>query len=324
MKTIFFFTALMSSHFFVSSPTGTITPGKAGCELGITINKTYSKSAALDSILKHYTTNALPGAAVAIYSEAEGWWADAQGYSSIERKTPMENCHLQYIQSVSKSYMAVEILQLKEQGKINFENAITKYLPERYSRYINEAEKVTVRMLLNHTSGIPEYNENPAFLSQVMLHPLEFFTAEDCLKSIANEPLKFTPGSKYVYTNTNYLLLSLIADSITGNHAAYIKEHIFKPLSLNNSYYGNDHNYIDETNLPDTYWDVFNNGKPVNISKFQEATVVSSKGDDGIVCTPTDAVKYLKGLMEGKLLKPESMKEMFDFVTDEKGRKRYG
>ena len=120
------------------------------------------------------------------------------------------------------------------------------------------------------------------------------------------------------------MLLSLIGNSITGDHAAYIKKNIFKPLHLNNTYYGNDFNYLKGLNLPQSYWDVFNNGIPINITHFQQMTVVCSKGDDGIVCTTTDAIKFLKGLMEGKLLNQESMKEMFDFVKDEKGNNRYG
>ena len=201
---------------------------------------------------------------------------------------------------------------------------MTTYLPVRYSRYIKDAGKITVRMLLNQTSGVPEYNTNPGFISQVIQHPLDYFSAEDCLKSIAAEDLQFTPGSKYTYTNTNYLLLSLIGDAITGDHAAFIKKNIFKPLGLNNTYYGNNHGYLNGLNLPESYWDVLNVGRPANITQFQQATVVSSKGDDGIVCTPVDAVKFLKGLMEGKLLKPESMKEMLAFVKDEKGNNRYG
>jgi len=82
--------------------------------------------------------------------------------------------------------------------------------------------------------------------------------------------------------------------------------------------------YLKDLNLPESYWDVFNNGRPVNITQFQQETVVSSKGDDGIVCTPADAVKFFKGLMEGKLLNSESMKEMFEFVKDEKGNNKYG
>lgn len=293
------------------------------CKPAVTINSAFSKAKAVDSILKYFTTNMLPGASVAVYSEAEGWWAGAQGFADLERKLPMTNCHLQYLQSVSKSYMAVEILQLKEQGKIELDAPMTRYLPSKYSKYIKNASAVTIRMLLNQTSGVPEYNEAPAFVSNVMLHPLQNFTSEDCLRGINGMDFQFMPGSKYKYTNTNYLLLSLIGDAITGDHAAYIKKNIFKPLGLNNSYYGKDLNYLKGLSLPQSYWDVFNNGIAINTTPFQQMTVACSKGDDGIVSTTTDAVKYLKGLMEGKLLKEASMKDLMEFVKDEKGNKRY-
>ena len=149
-------------------------------------------------------------------------------------------------------------------------------------------------MLLNHTSGIPEYNEDPGFISQVIEHPLRNFSATDCLKAIASTDPLFAPGSKYRYTNTNYLLLALIGDAITGDHAAYIKQNIFKPLGLNNTYYENNHTYLKGLNLPQSYWDVFNNGVPVNITNFQQMTVVCSKGDDGIVCYHYRCYKILK------------------------------
>ncbi|HUR11070.1 MAG TPA: serine hydrolase domain-containing protein [Flavitalea sp.] len=293
-------------------------------ETGITINVNYSKAAILDSLMKQYTPSIMPGITMAVYSEAEGWWTGSQGYASLEKKVPMNSAHLQYLQSVSKMYMAVEILQLKERGKIDLDAPITKYLPFSYSKYIKNAKDITVRMLLNHTSGIREYNENPEFISDVIQHPLRNFSATDALKGLENEEPLSVPGAKYKYINTNYLLLSLIGNAITGDHVAFIKEHIFKPLGLNHTYYGNNYTYLKGLNLTQSYWDVFNNGIPVNITEFQQMTVVCSKGDDGIVCTTTDAVKFLKGLMEGKLLKPESMKEMFDFVKDEKGNKRYG
>lgn len=294
------------------------------CNLGITINNSYSKALVLDSLLQQYTTNALPGAAMAVYTEREGWWASAKGYASLENKSPMENCNLQYLQSVSKTYIAVAMLKLKEQGKIDFDDPITKYLHVRYSKYVKDAEKITVRMLLNHRSGIPEYNSNPGFVASVLMHPASYFTGEDCLKTINGEGLQFTPGSKYKYANTNYLLLSLIEDSITGDHAAFIKKIIFEPLGLGNTYYANNHSYLNGLNLPASYWDVLNENRPVNITRLQVVSVASSKGDDGIVCTPADAVKFLKGLIEGKLLSPASMKEMFDFVKDEKGNDKYG
>ena len=302
----------------------TTKKNQPGCDLGITINPNYSKAAALDSVMKSYAPNIIPGALVAVYSEKEGWWAGSQGYANLEMKTVMQNCHLQYVQSISKSYMAVEILQLKEKGKIDLDAAMTKYLPVKYSRYIKNGDKMTVRMLLNQTSGVPEYNLEPGFVSKVVLNPMKNFTSEECLKAIEGKDPQFQPGSKYLYTNTNYLLLSLIGDAITGDHTDYIKKNIFKPLALNNSYYGKDFNYLEGLNLPESYWDVFNEGIPVNITPFQKMTVVSSKGDDGIVCTTADAIKFLKSVMEGKLLNAESMKDMLGFVNDEKGNKSYG
>ena len=139
------------------------------CKPDVAINAAYSKAAPLDSILKPYTTDMIPGASVAVYSEKEGWWAGAQGYADMEKRLPMTNCHLQYLQSISKSYMAVEILQLKEQDKIDLDAPMTKYLPAKYSKYIKNANSVTIRMLLNHTSGVPEYNVAPAFVSSVIL-----------------------------------------------------------------------------------------------------------------------------------------------------------
>ena len=321
MKSILIFAILSLTMLFSNSQP---VKNAASCNLDVTINHSFSKAAVLDSLLKRYSMNGLPGATLAVFTEAEGWWAGAQGYARLENKTPMENCHLQYIQSVSKTYLAVAILQLKEKGKIDFEAPITKYLPLQYSRYIKNAESVTVRMLLNQTSGVPEYNSHPAFVSQVLMNPEKYFTANDCLKSIAAEELQFAPGSKYKYTNTNYLLLSLIADDITGDHAAFIKKNIFDPLHLKNTFYANNHSYLDGLNLPSSYWDVLNASRPADFSKLQQVTVASSKGDDGIVCTPVDAVKFLKGLMDGKLINAASMQEMQDFVKDEKGNKRYG
>lgn len=321
MKSILIFAIFSLTVLFSNSQP---VKNAASCNLDVTINHSFSKAAVLDSLLKRYSMNGLPGATLAVFTEAEGWWAGAQGYARLENKTPMENCHLQYIQSVSKTYLAVAILQLKEKGKIDFEAPITKYLPLQYSRYIKNAESLTVRMLLNQTSGVPEYNSHPAFVSQVLMNPEKYFTANDCLKSIAAEELQFAPGSKYKYTNTNYLLLSLIADVITGDHAAFIKKNIFDPLHLKNTFYANNHSYLDGLNLPSSYWDVLNASRPADFSKLQQVTVASSKGDDGIVCTPVDAVKFLKGLMDGKLINAASMQEMQDFVKDEKGNKRYG
>jgi len=274
--------------------------------------------------MKRYTEAGLPGIAIAIYSEKNGWWAGAEGYAKIETKTPMQNGNLQYLQSVSKSYMAVAVLQLHEQGKIELDAPITKYLPAKYAAYIKYAGNITVRMLLNHTSGIPEYSDDPAFVSYVVQHPLQKLSTDFVIRTIAGKEPMFTPGSKHFYTNTNYELLAVIADAITGDHAAYIAKNIFAKLDLKNTFYRNDPQYLHYKELVDSYWDVLNTGKPANVTAMQQANVSSYIGDDGIVCTPVDAVKFLKDLVEGKLLSATSLKDMQHWVNGEDGKPIYG
>lgn len=286
-------------------------------------NSKYSKAAELEKALDELVQKGVPGVVLAVQSE-EGYWATAKGYAKIEDKTSMQLCHLQYLQSISKTYMAIAILKLHEEGKIDLDEPITKYLPQRYRRCLNDAEKVTVRMLLNHTSGIPEYNFQPAYVSYLLQHPDHYFEPEDYLKYIEGKKLVFTPGSKHVYTNTNYVILSMIADAISGDHAKFISEIIFKPLGLTNTFYRNDPGYLKYPEIVNSYWDRYSDGILENASQLQRMNVSTLVGDDGIVTTPADAIKFLQGLAEGKLLTDSTMTQMKTWVNDDKGQPLYG
>ncbi|HSZ33439.1 MAG TPA: serine hydrolase domain-containing protein [Puia sp.] len=294
------------------------------CVPDVVINKNFSKASVIDSILRKYTAEGLPGVSIAVFTEQEGWWAGAGGYSKLETKTLMTNCNIQYLQSVSKTYMAVVIMKLYEEGKIKLDVPITGYLPLKYSRFIKQADKMTVRMLLNHTSGVPEYGNNPVFVANIILHPTTIFKMEEAISCLADESPMFEPGSRHSYSNTNYLLLAMIADVITGDHAKYMEENIFKPLSLNHTFYRSNNRYLNYPDLTDSYWDVLNCGRPANITPLQKANVAMLKGDDGIVCTTTDAIKFLKGLVEHKLLRDSTFALMQHWVNDDKGNPIYG
>jgi len=320
-KVILFALSILSFNIVMFAQTKNLT---VGCDPDVLINKNFSKASAIDSILTKYAADGLPGVSIAVFTEQEGWWAGAAGYSKLETRTPMTNCNIQYLQSVSKTYMAVVILKLYEEGKINLDVPITNYLPLKYSRYIKSADKMTVRMLLNHTSGVPEYGNNPVFVANIILHPTTIFKMEDAISCLADESPAFEPGSKHLYSNTNYLLLAMIADVITGDHAKYMEEKIFKPLGLNHSFYKSSRDYLNYPALTDSYWDVLNCGRPANITPLQKANVAMLKGDDGIVCTTTDAIKFLKGLVEHKLLHDSTFALMQHWVNDDKGNPIYG
>ena len=292
-----------------------------GC--GEPVSNSYSKKDTLEKMLQRYADLGVPGLTVAVYS-AEGYWATAKGFSNLETKKAMDLCKLQYLQSISKTYMAIAVLKLHEAGRIDLDAPITNYLPERYSKYLDKPETVKVRNLMNHTSGIPEYSDVPEYIAYLLQHPDHSFTSEEFLEYIKNEKQRFVPGSKYLYTNTNYHLLALIADSIAGDHASLIQQHVFNPLRLTHTFYRNDPGYLRYPELVDSYMDQFGTGELREVSMMQQISVACSKGDDGIVSTPSDAIQFMRGLMQGKLLSASSMQEMMTWVNDGEGQPIYG
>lgn len=293
------------------------------CSAPEQMNANYSKALDLQQAMQSLVKAGVPGFSMAVYSE-EGWWTASAGFAKLEDQTPMQSCHLQYLQSIAKTYMAVGILKLYEQGKIDLDAPMTRYLPEKYSRYIMDAEKVSVRMLLNHTSGIPEYNSAPAYVSRLLQHPDYAFTPEEYLQYIEGNPLSFEPGSRYSYRNTNYVLLALMADALTGDHAQFIAETIFTPLGLTQTFYRNNPGYLNYPNLINAYWDRYSDGILENASQLQRNNVAALIGDDGIVATPVDAIKFLKGLMEVKLFAPKTLETMKTWAKDREGNFAYG
>ncbi|MFW5793789.1 MAG: serine hydrolase domain-containing protein [Bacteroidota bacterium] len=295
----------------------------SSCSFNEPVNTAHPKAMELQTFMDKYTNIGIPGISLAIYSD-EGFWVGTSGYSQIENKTPMQPCHLQYSQSVSKTYMAVAILILKEKGKINLDNSISEYLPQSISSMISNAENITVRMLLNHTSGIAEYNTDPRYITYLVQHPLHKFSTIDYLKYIESKPSQFEPGSKYIYTNTNYLLLALIGDFITGDHAKFIRNEIFNKIGADQSFYHEDEFFLNKNELVNSYWDRYSNGSIENCTEMQKINVASMIGDDGMIAQPYDYVLFIKALFNGQLLADTTLSEMLTFPFEDEEGYGYG
>lgn len=282
------------------------------CDNSDIINPNHPKAAALQKKLDQIVALGVPGVVISI-KDKDGIWASTSGLSKIETKTQMEICHLQFGQSIAKTYMATAILLLYEDGKVNLDEKISNYLQESTLTDIANANLATVRMLLNHTSGIAEYNDNPNYVTYLLQHPLHVFSTEDYLNYIRGAAPKFSPGEKQSYTNTNYELLALIADQITGDHKQYIRENILNANGLNNSFYHNK-DFMNYPALVNTYWDRYSNGKIENCSDMHRINVGSLIGDDGIIATPIDYISFLEKLLTNQILSKSTMEEMLDFI----------
>ena len=282
------------------------------------------KKEAVKEVFTKYIEMGIPGLALTVYNKETGFWSYSKGVANIEENIPLTNDHLFYLQSAAKTYMAVTILQLYEKGKLSLNDPIIKYLDYDWLTSKEGVDGITIRMLLNHTSGLPEYSTDPLLVSRIIQDPLTVLSVLEMLSHIDRKPMDFEPGSKYAYRNTNYGLLSLIADKVTGDHRAHMQKEIFKKLKLNHTHILSKNNINMDFNLTDAYWDVLLEGLPTNISKLQRANVSSMKGDDGMVASTKDAVLFMKGLVSNKLLKPKSLELMQEFVLNEEGEKRYG
>lgn len=277
----------------------------------------------LEEKMKQLVAAGVPGFVIGVES-SKGSYYGAAGLAQIENRVPMGICHLQYLQSISKLYLAVSILQFHETGALDLDLPISNYLPSELAAWVEGSERMTVRMLLNHTSGIPEYNYLPNYISVLLQSPEHEFIPEDYIELIKGKELDFEPGSKYSYRNSGYVLLALMMDFLTGDHAQYMQEHIFDQLGLENTFYRNDSNYLTYPNLVNGYWDRFSNRIIENSSRLQIANVSRLVGDDGIVTTPRDAIIFLQALMKGRLISEESLSEMKNWVSDSNGNPAYG
>lgn len=290
----------------------------------IVTNNSYEKGHLLQSIIDRYTAEGVPGISIGV-QQGSARWEGSSGFASIEQNIALQPCHLMYSQSLAKTYTAVTIFQLQEQGLIDLDKTIGHYLPAPIVKRIALGDEITVRMLLNHTSGIFDYAYSYAYATYLLNNGDRVFSKETLMGFFLDKKPKFKPGEKYAYCNTNYFLLAFMVEHITGQpHAAAIRKGILKPLHLEHTYYREEIADMIEHGLVNSYFDRFGDGRVENVSLGQINNVLSMMGDDSIVSTPADYVDFLQGLLSGKLISKTSLDQMMTWETDKNGLPAYG
>lgn len=264
------------------------------------------------------TTQKIPGAVMYI-SAPSGSWTGASGVSDLESKTPLHPNDGFSIASTSKTFVAVVVLQLVEEGKIDLDGAIASYLPIEVSTHVSLSNKITVRQLLNHTSGVPEYLStntfNLATKHRSLTNP---WTAKEAIKYIYDLQPQAQPGEKYAYTDSNYILLELIVEQITGKTlATAIRSRILNPLGLKNTY----------TELREPPIGHVVTGYHQHYGKLSSSAGINDGnglGDGGLISSGEDLGKFMKALFARKnLLSPAMMQQMYQFISD-RDKAEYG
>jgi D-alanyl-D-alanine carboxypeptidase len=172
----------------------------------------------------------LPGIQAFVRTPDGQTWSGSSGTSDLRRKVPMQRDSVLRVGSVTKTFTSVLVLKLVEEGKLSLDDPLIKWFPG-----VPNAEAITIRQLLNHTSGIPE------FIPKVMMRsifPSTYWKPQEIVDIITREKPLFTPGSDWEYSNSNYFLLGLIAEELSGkSFTQLLHEQIIDPLQLEHTYF---------------------------------------------------------------------------------------
>ncbi len=218
------------------------------------------------------------------------------GWHNRESKIPAKAHALFKIASISKLYVAVAMTKLVSKKRLTLDQNLADFFPELVGR-IENAEKITLKMMLQHRSGIPNFTDNPAFWEN------EQENGKKALDFALDLPANFEPDKRYEYSNTNYLLLRKIIDKVLGySHQKYIKAEILDPLNLNNTFFS-----IEEVDLDDV------------MSGYYVGHDEDFKANEyGMLATAEDVGIFLRALNDGTVFN-EGEAEIYPYVYEHGG-----
>lgn len=254
-----------------------------------------------ESITAQAVSDGLPGVILLVSTPKDGTWVSAKGSIDLKNSLPMQPDSLSRIGSITKMFTAVVIHQLAQERKLSLDDPVSKYLPEDITHAIANAGKASIRQLLGHTSGIPNYSDYFDIAALYKSGTNQDQTSAQALKWVRGLPADFAPGADCRYSNTNYILLGLIAEKVTGKPMkALYQERIFTPLGLASTYYDPDlpvqrgvaRGYINL--LPAIL---------IDTTDFDQATRTP---DGGIVSNVYDMATFLQALVRDRRLLSEA------------------
>lgn len=227
----------------------------------------------------------------------------ATGYAKIDesQKIPA-TIHTKYrIGSVSKLFTAVILFQMVEEGLVSLEQTLDKYIPG-----VPGSNQITIRDMLYHRSGLPNYTEAPDYSEWRD----EMQSKEELIRVISRMNSNATPGSEYDYSNTNYLFLSYIIEDVSRkSYEQELSERILSTVGLNSTYFEND---------PDTTRRESRSYKYSKFSWTQQKDDVAAHhtGAGALVSTPSDLITFVDALFSSDLVSAKSLEQMTSFIGE--------
>lgn len=265
------------------------------CSFAFTLVSAQSFNIAkMDSLFAIIDKNDKGMGSLSLFQDGKEVYQKTIGYSDFENNALANSTTKYRIGSVTKTFTSVVIQQIIEENKLSLETLLSLFFPQ-----IVNSDKITIEHLLRHRSGIHNFTDDPAYLTY-MTEPK---TEAELLEIFSALPSDFFPNEKFAYSNTAYVLLSLIAEKVDNKSFQDILiDRIIRPLQLENTFLGNKIVTINNEAL--SY------SKLENWQRSAETDLSIPIGAGAIVSTPTDLNIFFNALFSGKLISPESLERM--------------
>lgn len=256
-----------------------------------------SERAGLEAILAaHIERTGAPGAAAGVWIPGRGEWLQAKGVSNIETNAPLQVSDKIRIASITKTFVGTALLQLVDEGLLGLDDVLENYVPD-----VPHGDTATIRQVIGMTSGIFSYTEDEEFLAAYLQDPMMVFSPGEAIDIARRHEPYFPPGAGFHYSDTNYILLGLILEQLTGVTAEEaITQRILAPLGLD------DTSVPIDAAMPEPYsHGYFRDDETGELRDVTLSNPALSWTAGAMISTLEDLRTWSEALAAGKLLSPE-------------------
>ncbi|MFI1017902.1 serine hydrolase domain-containing protein [Streptomyces sp. NPDC020965] len=256
-------------------------------------------------------------------------WKGTSGVGNLRTGTPRGADDRFRIASITKTFVATVLLQLEGEGKLDLDDTVERHLPGAVQGNGNDGGKITVRQLLNHTSGIFDYLADPDYAAKYLVgegflkNRFATLAPEYHVSVAMGHPPVFQPGARHEYSNTNYVLAGLIIEKVTGHtYEREIRQRIIKPLGLRSTTNPGNSPYLPKPSSRH-YSKLY---LPLPAKTYDITLMNGSQGwaDGDIISSTGDLNRFFRALLRGDLLSKKQLAAMKTTVATENQRSGYG